>query len=332
MRIRLDLVMTIFVGAFLSLSLAEGGENISASNRSNSISHPFLAADYFGNRMVRVDAEGAVLWSYEAPHPQDVWLLPNGNVLFCHQLGAKIAAPDLTYHIRRQKDPKAKDRTKIVWEFKTEKPNEVHSCQPLANGGVLVGVSSKSPVLLEMNAKGKIVKTIAIQTNQQKIHSQMRGVRKTKAGTYLVGQNKEGLVREYNASGKVIREIPLKGSNPYLAIRLDDGNTLIACGDGNRIVEIDPAGKIVWQLRKDDIPGNPLCFVAGLQLLPNGNLVICNYSGGNHGEAGAQPQIFEITGDKRLVWQFDEYPRFQHFTHVQLLDIPGNVVTGEIVR
>ncbi|MCK5174241.1 MAG: hypothetical protein KAR47_12685, partial [Planctomycetes bacterium] len=92
-RMRLNLVMTVFVCAFLFLSLAEGGGNISASNRSNNVSHPFLAADYFGNRIVRVDAEGAVLWSHEAPHPQDAWLLPNGNVLFCHQLG-QIKAPD----------------------------------------------------------------------------------------------------------------------------------------------------------------------------------------------------------------------------------------------
>ena len=108
MRMRFDLVTTILVAVFLSLSFAEGGENKIASNRPGNISHPFLAADFFGNRIVWVDAEGALLWSHEAPHPQDAWLLPNGNVLFCHQLGAKIVAPDLAYHARRKKEPKTK--------------------------------------------------------------------------------------------------------------------------------------------------------------------------------------------------------------------------------
>ena len=38
---------------------------------------------------------------------------------------------------------------------------------------------------------------------------------------------------------------------------LPDGNTLVGCTHGNLIVELDPAGKEVWRLTNDDLPGKP---------------------------------------------------------------------------
>ena len=40
----------------------------------------------------------------------------------------------------------------------------------------------------------------------------------------------EEMVKEYDAEGKVLREIRAPGG-PHSAVRLPDGNTLVACGD-----------------------------------------------------------------------------------------------------
>ncbi len=90
--------------------------------------------------------------------------------------------------------------------------------------------------------------------------------------------------------------------------------------DGHRVIEVDPQDRVVWEVKQDDIPGNALGFVAGLQRLPNGNTVICNWSG--HGGAKDQPQVFEITRDKKVVWEVRD-PRLNLISSINILDAGG---------
>ena len=109
------------------------------------------------------------------------------------------------------------------------------------------------------------------------LDEQFRQVRKTPAGTYLVTYQRDGgPAEEYDGDGKLLRTLPC---GRFVAIRLPDGNTLIACGDNHRIIEVDATNNIVWHVEETDIPGNQLLFVAGLQRLPNGNTVLCNWLG-----------------------------------------------------
>ena len=48
----------------------------------------FLCCDYPGGQVCIVSAQGEIEWRATAKNPQDCWLLPNGNVLFCHLNGA----------------------------------------------------------------------------------------------------------------------------------------------------------------------------------------------------------------------------------------------------
>ena len=97
-----------------------------------------------------------------------------------------------------------------------------------------------------------------------------------------------------------------------------------------KVIEIDGAGKTVWELSQNDLPGNPLQLTVGCQVLPNGNLVICNYLG--HGHLGSQPQFFEITREKRVVWEFADHQNFKSINQIQLLDVKGDVTKGDILR
>ena len=51
--------------------------------------HRFLCCDYQGNKVSIVAADGSVEWEYAAETPQDCWLMPGGNILFCYRAGVK---------------------------------------------------------------------------------------------------------------------------------------------------------------------------------------------------------------------------------------------------
>lgn len=276
------------------------------------VRHPFLCADYSAAKVYRVDADGKVLWEYPARQCQDAWLLPNGNVLLSHDRGAKEVTPD----------------KQVVWEYRSPDGSEVHTCQPLEDGAVLV-CECGTKRLVEVGRDGKVRKEIPVETKATGAHGQFRVARKTAAGTYLVACNAENLVRELDGQGKVIRTIAVPG-NPYAALRLPNGNTLISCGDGHRLIEVDPQDKVVWKIEENDLPGNPLRFVAGLQRLPSGNTVVCNWGG--HGHLGQQPLIFEVTPDKKVVWQVEDYKQFKAISGAQVLDVKGDVTKGEVLR
>ncbi len=269
--------------------------------------HPFLCCDYNGGRVCVVSAEGTIEWEYACKSPQDCWRLENGNYLFCFVNGAVEVSP----------------AKKVVWEYKAPEKTEVHSCQPLAEGRVLI-VECGTSRLIEVDRAGKIAKEIKLTTAPDvQIHNQYRGARKTKDGRYFVCFKGEGKVVELDGEGGVLRAIKVPG-DPHEVVPLPDGHILITCGDGHKVIELDAAGKIAWELNENDLPGNPLRLMAGCQRLPNGNTLFCNYLG--HGHIGEQPQFFEITRDKKVVWQFEDHAHFKSINQIFVLDAEGSAL------
>jgi hypothetical protein len=276
--------------------------------------HPFLCTDSYGNKIAAVSAEGKIEWEVSYKHPQDCWVLPNGNFLFCHSGGAIEMTP-----------AKA-----IVWEYKAGAQTEVHACQPLGDGRVLV-VENGPCRLIEVDRTGTIVKEIKLRPPPQavKLHDQFRGTRKTKAGHYLLCRKGEHQIDELDGEGKVLRSIPVPG-DVHAALLLPDGHLLVATGEGRAVIEYDAALKEVWSLKGDEVPGNPLRLMTGFQRLPNGNTIFCNYLG--HGNLGKQPHFFEITPEKKVVWEFTDHEHFKTINQIQLLDVKGDATRGEILR
>jgi hypothetical protein len=275
--------------------------------------HPFLCCDYNGGRVSVVSEKGEIQWQYECKNPQDCWHLKNGDYLFCFATGALEVTQD----------------KKIVWEYKAPEKVEVHSCQPLPDGRVMV-VECGTSRIVEVDRDGHIAKEIKLITAPAiQTHNQFRGARKTKEGHYWVCFKGEGKVVELDADGKVLREIKVPG-DPHEVVPLRKGHLLVTCGDGHKVIEFDDQQKAVWELNENDLPGNPLRLMAGCQRLPNGNTIICNYLG--HGHIGEQPQFIEVTRDKKVVWQFDDHAHFKTINQIQALDVAGNVAKGDITR
>jgi DNA-binding beta-propeller fold protein YncE len=274
---------------------------------------PILCCDYGGNKVTILSATGEVEWQVEAKHPQDCWRLPNGNILFAYHGGAKEVTRD----------------QKVVWEYIASDKVECHACQPLPDGNVLV-VECGTSRIIEVDRSGKIAKEIKLVTAPSvKLHNQFRGTRKTPDGHYLVCFKGESKIVEFDGNGKVLREVTVTG-DPHEVVQLANKNLLITCGDGHKVVEVDPRGKTVWELNENDLPGNTLRLMAGCHRLPNGNTIFANYLG--HGHLGEQPQFFELTPDKKVVWAFEDKGRFKTINQIMALDDPGDVTKGEVRR
>jgi len=276
------------------------------------VAHPFICTDNGLGKVLIVSAEGTIDWEYPAPGCQDVWRLDNGNFLFTHVRGVLEVSGD----------------KRVIWEYKSPDGSEIHNCQPLANGDTMIAECGTKRII-EIGRDGVIHKTVPFETTTTNTHLHVRIARKLANGNVLLALVGERCVRELDPEGKVVRNIPTPG-DPFIGLRLPDGNTLIACGDGHKLIEVDANNNIVWQVDENELPGIPLRFVAGVQRLPNGNTVVCNWGG--HGHIGEQPLIFEITRDKQVVWKVTDYAHLRTISNIQLLDVPGDVTQGEILR
>jgi hypothetical protein len=243
---------------------------------------PVLFSEHAHDRVAIMNKAGEIVWDYPVPHPQDVWMLPDGNVLTTYYQGVREVTRD----------------KQVVWEYRTEKPNEIPDCQPLPDGNVMIGIVGECR-LIEVNRKGEIVHQVQLSTTEKTPHAQFRLCRKTSEGTYLAPFTAEGAVREYDRDGNVIREFP-RCPTPVCALRLENGNTLISAGGA--VTEYDRNDRVVWELTECDIPDIQIGVFAGIQRLDNGDTIVCNWNTQDKDDkAGAH--IFEVTDDKRVVWQ-----------------------------
>jgi len=294
---------------------------------SNAEGYRVLGAD--NKRIAIVNARGEIEW--EIPNParetHDIQMLPDGNVLFQTNYTTVV-------EVNRDK--------KVVWQYEA-KPKEgytgrveIHSYQRSKDGLTMVAESGNARIV-EVDQKGAIAKTLALTVDKPNAHRDTRMVRKLENGNYLVCHEGDGKLREYDPAGKVVwtYELDLNGrpvapghgpeghgTAVFGAIRLPNGNTMIAGGNNNRVLEVTPAGKIVWSIDQKDLPGITLAWVTTLQLLPNGNLIFGNTHAGPE-----NPQLIEVTRSKKVVWSFKDFQNFgNNLVAAQVL------VKGKVIR
>lgn len=304
--------------------------------------HRMLAKDDGKKNLLVVDAKGEIEWEFPAGPIHDMQVLPNGNYLV-HTNYQNIVevTPD--------------KEKKVVWKYDASKQNrkegervEVHAFQRLADGNTMIVESNPSRTIeedkdgkkvkktemgpariIEVDKDGKIVKEVVLTVKNKSGHGATRNARKLENGHYLVAHESDGTIREYDEAGKVIWDfaIPLFDKKPsgdhgpngwgngcYSVLRLPNGNTLFTTGNGHAVMEVNPAKEIVWHLKQDDLPGIKLAWVTNLQVLKNGNIVLGNCHAGPE-----NPQVIEVTKDKKVVWSFKDFKNFGNALPVSLV-------------
>ena len=280
------------------------------------IKHSFLGAGK-ANRVVIVGESGEVEWKFDKP-ASDGWVLDNGNVLLA-LYPTKGFPNGGVVEVER-------DSKKVVFAYKGQQ-KEISTVQPLKNGNLLVAELGPEPRAIVVNREGEIVSKMELQCQKGNAHMQTRMLRVLPNGNYIAPHLLDFAVKEYDpATGKVLRTFPTddrgrdKRDWPFTAIRLSNGNTLIGCTNGNRVIEVDSDGKIVWSVSNEDIGENLFDDACGVQRLPNGNTVVTSY----HAKGDAV-KLFEVTRDKKVVWRYSGMPAGFH--HFQILTTNGKPVT-----
>ena len=285
------------------------------AEKKGAITHSFLGVGK-ANRVVIVGEDSKVKWRFDMP-ASDGWVLPNGNVLLA-LYGTKGFPNGGVVEVDRKTN-------KIVWAYKGQQ-KEISTAQPLGDGKFLVAELGPKPRAIIINRKGEILKSTALACQKKNFHMQTRMLRRLPNGNYIAPHLLDFAVKEYDPnSGKVLRSFPTddrgraKRDWPFTAIRLMNGNTLIGCTNGNRIIEVDGKGKIVWSVDNKDIAENLFDDACGVQRLPNGNTVVTSY----HAKGNAV-KLFEVTRDKKVVWRYNGLAAGFH--HFQILTTNGQPV------
>ena len=280
-----------------------------------------LAGDDSTRRLAIIAPDGKVEWEIPVTAIHDAAVLPNGNVLL-QQGWTKVQ--------------EVKPDRQVVWEYDAAKANagkpvEVHAFQRLPDGVTMIAESGPARII-EVDRGGKVRREVKLQVDHPNAHADTRLVRKIANGNYLVAHEADGRVREYDAKGKIVwqYDVPLFGKAPkgghgpeafgnsvFSASRLANGNTLIGTGNGHSVLEVDRAGKIVWKIEQNDLPGITLAWVTRVERLPNGNTLIGNCHAGPE-----NPQLIEVTSDRKVVWSWKDFTHFGNSTPVTALLAP----------
>ena len=312
MIFRLATSIAILIGLCLSADAEE-------------VRHSFLGVGK-ANRTVIVGEDGKVKWRVDFP-ARDGWVQPNGNVLLA-LYGTKDYPNGGVVEIDR-------DTKEILFSYKGQQ-KEISSVQALGNGQYLVAELGPEPRAIVINRAGQIVKAMPLQCQKGNAHMQTRMLRQLPNGNYVAPHLLDFAVKEYDsATGDVLRTFPTddrgrdKRDWPFTAIRLDNGNTVVGCTNGNRVIELDPQGNIVWSVDNDDIGEALIDDACGIQRLPNGNTVITSY----HAQ-GTSVKLLEVTRDKKVVWKFDgaDTDLRAGFHHFHILTTNGEPIRENHLR
>ena len=289
-----------------SVSPAQCADEPAAST----IKHSYLV---MGGKTAIIDEDGKSQWEYNGG-VRDGFILPNGNAL--------LAWSDRVEEVTKEKQ--------VVFSYKKSKENgEIGTTQRLYNGNTLVTELGARPRLLEVDPKGNVVVDIVLQPETANGHMQTRMARQLRNGNYLVPHLLAFAVKEYAPDGKIVRVFKTdledlggrKGENwPFTAIRLDNGNTLVSLTHGNKVVEMNQAGEVVWKVTNEEVQGlfqDP----CGSQRLANGNTVV-----GSHA-ANKGVSMVELTPEKKIVWTSD-HPLAVGVHHFQILTTNGKQEPG----
>lgn len=149
----------------------------------------FAGADY-SQGIVFIMENNRIVWQHKAPESNDIWVLPNGNLLFSTGKGV--------LEVTRQND--------TVFHYASESP--IFACQRLKNGNTFIGECNAGR-LLEVSPEGNIVSDICILPEgiSDGTFAFMRNARKLDNGHYLVAHYGDECVKEYDQAGKVVWQV-----------------------------------------------------------------------------------------------------------------------------
>jgi hypothetical protein len=190
-----------------------------------------LVAEYKAHKVTERDRAGNVVWSHPCNDPAYILRLPNGNTF----LGNHERAFEVT--------PAGKE----VFSYKPpEQGFLIHSMFRKRDGNLVL--LSMAGLLREVNREGKEVRSFQLDANNRN----WCGVEGLPGNRYLAVDLNQGEVLELDATGKVEWRCQVQAAS--YALRLPNGNTMVCSFGGQRVVEVNREGKVVWETKVGTSP------------------------------------------------------------------------------
>jgi hypothetical protein len=195
-----------------------------------------LVAEYKGNRVTERDLKGAVKWEKKIEEPLAVQRLSNGN----------------TFIATRTKLVEVDKDGKEVFSYSRPDGAFFMKVQRLRSGDIACVVNLGVARYVRLSRSGNEVKEV--KTFGVDLHTSGGKLDVLANGHVIIPETHNNRVVEYDPDGKVVWSADVV--QPIAALRLPNGNTLVTSGVDmtgvtHRAVEIDRAGKEVWQFRGD---------------------------------------------------------------------------------
>jgi hypothetical protein len=235
-------------------------------------------------------------WTVSGPN-RDMQLIGTGRLLVGDGFGKGFAEYDLQSGTRL----KRVDVAGIA--------DGINSAFRLSTLSTTVARDGSPAKILRIDSTGAVRDSITLAMD-----AGVRICRPTPQGTYLIGGKVSGRMCEFDAAGNKIWEVDA-GGEPYMGVRLTNGNTLISNGYAGQMVLADLQGNVIRKFPAETnykgdafwAKANPN-FFAGFQVLANGNIVVANWQGHGAGHGGSGYQLLEFDSALTRVvsyWQQD---------------------------
>ena len=176
-----------------------------------------------GNRVVEANPDGDTVWTDSSglAYPNEAYRLANGNSLITDRNNNRVI--------------EVTPQRAIAWSYINL--TGPHNGSRLANGNTLI-CDSENDRVVEVDASGAVVWQYATSLHWPRCAQRLGN------GNTLIADSQDDRVIEVDSSGTVVWSANLP-TQPFAAVRLDNGNTLVSAGIHVR--ELTPADSVVWQ-------------------------------------------------------------------------------------
>ena len=249
------------------------------------------AADHNTGKVIKFREDGTPMWEFPNRSEHDVQVLENGNILI---------NPGTVQEISPDK--------KVVWEVGKPIVMRPEACQRLDNGNTMIADNGTNTII-DVTPDKKIVWKYEVPGK-----ANMRMVRRLENGNTLICASSNHVVLEVNPEKEIVwkYELPF----PYLAERLDNGDTLISSGagagkQGYYLIQVDKDGKPVWKYGGEDAPEEEqLNWPSGFTRLEDGTIYVSEC---------LSAKIRVISPDRKT-FRFITSPAMQHAATIVVVD------------
>ena len=300
-------------------SVSRAGASVLAAPLSRGFNRPgnILIADQFNNRVIEVDPQGNIIWSFGLG-PNDI--SPNSIIgtndvqrVGVRTLMAGTGAPPGTEPNCLNGCPDNRvilvnPAGHIEWQYGQfgvtgSGPDELNTpvqCTWLPDGHVLI-TDQGNERIIEVKRNKRIVwqyGTTGVTGNGFNQLNNPNSAELLENGHILIADENNNRAIEVTHDLSIVATFTAGGtlSGVAFASRLADGNTLITDSNNSRIVEVDPGDNVVWQYFTNAQPGsNPMPLPTRAIRLRNGNTIISDQF--NH-------RVIVVDHDKNIVTSY----------------------------